>query len=84
MTRVADGDAAAFRLLVERHLPRGHAIARRVLQTEADAEDALQEAFTKVWVHAPRWRPGRAAFSTWLYRIVVNACLDAARRPGRR
>jgi RNA polymerase sigma-70 factor (ECF subfamily) len=80
MSRVAAGDAAAFRILVERHLPRGHAIARRVLHSEADAEDALQEAFTKVWVHAARWRPSQAAFSTWLYRIVVNTCLDAARR----
>lgn len=80
MSRVAEGDAAAFRMLVERHLPRGHAIARRMLWSEIDAEDVLQEAFTKVWVNAARWRPERAAFSTWLYRIVVNTCLDAARR----
>ncbi len=80
MCRVAAGDGAAFQALVERHLPRGYAIARRTLDTEADAEDALQEAFTKVWVNAPAWQPGRAAFGTWLYRVLVNTCLDAARR----
>jgi RNA polymerase sigma-70 factor (ECF subfamily) len=80
MGRAAAGDAAALRLLVERHLPRAHAIASRVLKSEADAQDAVQEAFTKVWVNAARWRPQRAAFTTWLYRIVVNSCLDMARR----
>jgi RNA polymerase sigma-70 factor (ECF subfamily) len=80
MAGVAAGDAAALRHLVERHLPRAHAIASRVLASEADAQDAVQEALTKVWVHAARWQPRRAAFTTWLYRIVVNSCLDLARR----
>ena len=43
------------------------------------AEDVVQEAFLRVWVNAPRWRP-EAAFRTWLYRIVVNLCLNARRR----
>lgn len=80
MGRIAAGDAAALRQLVERHLPRAHAIARRVLASEADSQDAVQEAFTKVWVNAASWRPQRAAFTTWLYRVVVNSCLDMARR----
>ena len=80
MSRAADGDHAAFRAPVERHLPRAYAIAGRMLETRADVDDAVQESFTKLWVSAPRRAPGRAAFTTWLYRIVANTCLDATRR----
>ena len=84
MAMVADGDQRAFAQLVERHLPRAYAIARRVLSNQADAEDAAQEAFSKVWTHARDWQPARASFSTWFYRIMVNARLDLARRHGAR
>ena len=40
----------------------------------------MQDAFLRVWVNAPRWRP-QAAFRTWLYRVVINLCLNARRRP---
>ena len=43
------------------------------------AEDVVQDAFLRVWINASRWRP-EAAFRTWLYRIVVNLCLNARRR----
>ncbi len=82
MALVADGDQQAFALLVNRHLPRAYAIARRVLSNQADAEDAAQEAFSKVWTHARDWQPARASFSTWFYRILVNASLDLARHHG--
>ena len=84
MAMVADGDQRAFAQLVERHLPRAYAIARRVLSNQADAEDAAQEAFSKLWTHARDWQPARASFSTWFYRIMVNASLDLARRHGAR
>lgn len=80
MARVALGDQPAFAQLVEAHLPRAYAIARRVLAQQADAEDAAQEAFTRLWTHAHQWQAGRSRFSTWFYRIVVNASLDHARR----
>src|SRR5205807_9890410 len=51
----------------------------RVLGNEALAEEIVQDALLRVWIHAPRWRP-QAAFRTWLYRIVVNLCLNAKRR----
>ena len=54
-------------------------LARRILGNEAIAEDIVQDAFLRVWINAPRWRP-QAAFRTWLYRIVVNLCLNAKRR----
>jgi RNA polymerase sigma-70 factor (ECF subfamily) len=80
MARVALGEHAAFAQLVECHLPRAYAIARRVLRRQADAEDAAQEAFTRLWTHAYQWQAGRSSFSAWFYRIVVNASLDHARR----
>lgn len=80
MEKVRAGDQQAFALLVKRHLPRAYAIARRVLGRQADAEDATQEAFTRVWTHACDWQPQRGSFSAWLGRILVNASLDHARR----
>jgi len=80
MHRTAQGDPAAFRQLVSRHLPKAHAIAWRVLLNREDAEDAAQAAFTKVWANARRFDPARSAFSTWFYTIVTRACLDRMRR----
>ena len=81
MARVANGDAVAFGMLVDRHIDRALRLAQRLLGAKADAEDAVQEVFLKIWRKAESWRPGRAAFSTWLWRIVVNQCLDARRKP---
>jgi RNA polymerase sigma-70 factor (ECF subfamily) len=80
MARAAQGDERAFRMLLRRHAMGAIRLARRVLGSEALAEEIVQDAFLRVWINAPRWRP-RAAFRTWLYRIVVNLCLNAKRRP---
>lgn len=80
MLRVAQGDEVAFGLLVRRHLPRAYAIARRILDRNGEAEDAAQEAFTKIWVNARDYQADKAAFTTWLHRIVVNTALDMARK----
>lgn len=79
MARVANGDRPAFQTLARRHTGRALGVARRILGNEALAEDITQDALLRVWIHAPRWRP-EAAFRTWLYRIVVNLCLNAKRR----
>jgi len=79
MARTATGDRRAFRTLAERHTGRALSLARRILGSEAFAEDIVQDALLRVWINAPRWRP-EAAFRTWLYRIVVNLCLNARRR----
>ena len=79
MARAAKGDERAFRTLAERHAGAALRLARRILGNEAMAEDVVQEALLRVWINAPRWRP-EAAFRTWLYRIVVNLCLNAKRR----
>ena len=80
MARVARGDQLAFRLLSRRHARAALALARRIVGNDAIAEELVQEAFLRVWVNAPRWRP-QAAFRTWLYRIVINLCLNERRRP---
>jgi RNA polymerase sigma-70 factor (ECF subfamily) len=81
LDRLAADDEAAFRLLVERHIDRAFGIALRLLGSRADAEDVVQDTMLKVWTHRGRWEHGRAKFSTWLYRVVTNRCIDLHRRP---
>lgn len=78
--RTGDGDRHAYRILVERHGRRVLAIARRMTVNLAEAEDVTQEAFLRVWQRAGDWRDTGAKFTTWLYRVVVNLCLDRRRR----
>ena len=79
MRRAGQGELPAYRQLVARHLDRSVAFSQRMLGSRADAEDVVQEVFLKVWEQAPSWQP-RAAFSTWLYRVLYNACLDHKRK----
>lgn len=81
MTRVARRDEAAFGELVERYGGRLLAVARRLLGSRADAEDAVQRALLQCYLGADGYQP-RWALSTWLYRIVTNACVDELRRRG--
>jgi RNA polymerase sigma-70 factor (ECF subfamily) len=81
LARVAQGDRRAFAQLMDRHVDRAFGLARRVLGNKSDAEDVVQDAFMKVWQKAGQWQTGRAQFSTWLYRVVVNRCLDLKRKP---
>ncbi len=80
MTRVAAGDRMAFDILAKRHINRIYGIARAMVKGQAQAEDVAQEVFTRLWIYAPRWEEGKAAFTTWLYRIVVNCCHDQLRK----
>jgi len=73
------GDAQALRPLMERIRPRALAIAMKVLRNRDDAEDAVQDAMLKVWRNLDRFE-GRASFTTWLHRIVMNASLDILRK----
>ncbi len=74
-----DGDRDAFGELVRRHRDRLWAVAMRTLGDREEAADALQEALLSAYRAADRFR-GESAVTTWLHRIVVNACLDRARR----
>ena len=73
------GDSAAFDELLAVMRPRAMAAALRILQNRDDAEDAVQDAFLKVWRRLAAFE-GRSSFSTWIHRIVSNASLDLLRR----
>jgi RNA polymerase sigma-70 factor (ECF subfamily) len=79
MRRIRHGDEAAFTLLVTRHGGRMQGVARRLLGSRSDAEDAVQRAFMKCFTAARAYRP-EWAVSTWLYRILANVCFDEIRR----
>ena len=73
--RAQRGERFAFERLVENHEQRMYTLARAVLGSREDAADAVQEALVRAWLALPKFR-GDARFSTWLYRIVVNAAHD--------
>lgn len=77
------GDRAAFDRLLAALRPRAMAAALRVLHNPDDAEDAVQEAFLKIWRCLPSFE-GRSSLSTWVHRIVTNASLDLMRRSAAR
>ena len=74
-----NGDPAAFTELVRRHRDRLWAVAMRTLGDREEASDALQDALISAFRNAASYR-GEAAVTTWLHRVVVNACLDRVRR----
>ena len=69
------GDTDAFALLVERHQRMIHALTYRMSGSEADAADLAQDAFVLAWQRLDTFRHD-AKFSSWLYRIAVNHCLN--------
>ncbi len=81
--RVAAGDRTAFELLMRRHNRRLFRLARAMLRDDAEAEDALQEAYLSAYRAIGDFR-GEAALATWLSRLVLNECLGRLRREARR
>jgi RNA polymerase sigma-70 factor, ECF subfamily len=73
------GDPDAFTVLVRRHRDRLWAVALRTMRDREEAADALQDALLSAFRNAGGYR-GDAAVTTWLHRVVVNACLDRMRR----
>ena len=81
MARVRDGSVAAFQGLYERHHRALFNFLFRFLADRLTAEDLLQEAFLRVYLHRETYRP-TAAFRTWLFTIARNLALDHVRRRG--
>ena len=76
------GDTDAFDALMKRHEDKIFALATRMTGNRHDALDATQDAFISAFRNAHKFK-GRSAFSTWLYRIAINACTDLLRRKAR-
>jgi RNA polymerase sigma factor (sigma-70 family) len=74
--RVLDGDVRSFGFLVDKHKAKAMTLAIRILKNREDAEEALQDAFVRVFrgLSSFEWK---SSFSTWLYRIVYNTCATA-------
>lgn len=82
ISRVLSGERDDYAELVRRHHARVHGLCASMVGVSA-AEDAAQEVFLKAYDRLEDYR-GDSAFSTWLYRVASNHCLDVLRREGRR
>ncbi len=92
MVLLSRQDHQAFSVLVHRHTSRFYACAYRACGDQDDAEDVVQECFLKIWRKPSLWKAGKrgkarkrgkakkgAKFTTWFYRVVVNAAIDKVR-----
>jgi len=78
MRAVGRHDGGAFERLVGRHYGWALGFADRMLGARDEAEDLVQTAFLRVWQGGARWQPN-ARFSSWLYRVLYNLCMDRFR-----
>ena len=79
VSKARAGDLDAYEVLVRRHRDRIYRIALRMLGDRQDAEDIAQDVVIQVWTALAGFT-GASSFTTWLYRIVVNRCLNQLRR----
>jgi RNA polymerase sigma-70 factor (ECF subfamily) len=79
MRRTAGGDLAAFDEIVLRYQQTAWRLSSRFMGNTQDAQDVAQEAFIRIFQAAPRYRH-TASFSTYLYRVIVRLCMDAAQK----
>lgn len=81
MERIQKNDHQAFATLVERHTDKFYGASYRIVMSQFDAEDIVQDAFLKIWNNPNIWKAGKGAkFTTWFYRIVMNLSLDKMRQ----
>lgn len=80
--RAQNGDRESLCELIRRYERKTYNLAFRLMGNHADASDAAQEALVRVYTRLPNFR-GDSAFSTWLFRVATNTCLDELRRRGR-
>ncbi|WP_336761606.1 sigma-70 family RNA polymerase sigma factor [Asaia sp. VD9] len=75
-----EGDQEAFSHIVSRHSQHVVRIAARIVGSVEAAEEISQEIFIKIWKSAAQYESARSRFSTWLYRVVMNSCIDFTRK----
>lgn len=81
ISEIRDGNSRQYRLLVAKYQQMIFRVCRGFVDQREDAEDLVQEVFIKAYYALDSF-DGRAAFSTWLYRIAVNTCLNHQRKAG--
>jgi RNA polymerase sigma-70 factor (ECF subfamily) len=79
LSQAQSGDKEAFVALLSRYLHSLHALALRITRSHEQAEDTVQEAILKAYVHLPQFQ-ARARFSTWISRIAINEALTSLRK----
>src|SRR5512140_298408 len=82
VSRILEGEALLFEVLMRRHNQRLYRAARAILRDDREAEDVMQEAYVNAYAHLAQF-DGRAMFSTWLTKIAVYEALARARKQGR-
>ena len=80
IAKAQQGDQAAFKELVHMHLANVLALSFKFLGNKSQAEDVAQEVMLSLWQNVEKYDPTRAKFSTWVYRITANKCLDHLRK----
>ncbi|MBZ5496151.1 MAG: RNA polymerase sigma factor [Acidobacteriia bacterium] len=84
VAKTLSGEEAAFSQLYDRYRQRIHSTVYRIILDAAEAQDATQEVFIKLYRSLSDWNPRRARFSTWLYRMAANHAIDCWRSRRRR
>ena len=82
ITLVIDGDTSAFAALVDRYKDMVFTLSLKMLQNREEAEEAAQDTFIKVYKSLAKFK-GQSKFSTWIYQITYNNCLDRLRKQKR-
>ena len=77
------GDADAYRMLLNKHLSSITNYVARMIQSNVDSEDIVQETFLRLWTHGSKFQPEKAMLSTWLHHIAHNLCIDYFRKAKR-
>ena len=80
--RIHSGDSQAYAELVKSHYPRVRGLCLSLLSNPSESEDAAQEIFIKAYRFLPQFK-SNSSFSTWIYRIASNHCMDALRKEAR-
>jgi RNA polymerase sigma-70 factor (ECF subfamily) len=80
MRKICKGSHPAFTELVRRHTDQFYALSFRTLQNHGDAEDIVQKAFINLWQNPHAWKAEKSKFTTWFYRVILNACHDFRRK----
>ena len=83
MNAIAQKNAKAYRALVARYLDPLFFFARRELNSTADAEDAIQDLFLKIWQRPQSWNPQKGRLKSWLFAVLANLCRDRWRQKKR-